>query len=168
MRPSSARRPWCCWSDLIRSEKQLLSSILYSVQVQANFNSGSLVVCARCCSLNTVACIRETSCPSLGLSEVSAQVPPRPQVPGPAHRPRADDGPVHGRHVRRGRPDDSGERVDRGTEFALSRVAARGQRLFISFRGQSLCRTSPRTPVADRHAGRVKWREAAGPAALRF
>ena len=76
------------------------------------------------------ACIRGASCPSLGLSEVSAQVSPRPQVPGPAHRSRADDGPVHGRHVRRGRPDDSRERVDRGTELTLPSPTKGRQRVF--------------------------------------
>ena len=35
-------------------------------QVQAPFNSWSLAVGARCCSLDTVECIRGTSCPGLG------------------------------------------------------------------------------------------------------
>ena len=33
------------------------------------FNSGSLEVCVRCCSLQSVECISRRSCPSLGLSE---------------------------------------------------------------------------------------------------
>ena len=36
------------------------------IKVQAPFNSWSLAVGARCCSLDTVACIARRSCPSLG------------------------------------------------------------------------------------------------------
>ena len=35
-------------------------------QLQAPFNLGSLVVGVGCCSLDTVECVRGTSCPSLG------------------------------------------------------------------------------------------------------
>ena len=39
------------------------------IKLQASFNLGPLVVGARCGSLQSVDCIRGTSCPSLGLSE---------------------------------------------------------------------------------------------------
>ena len=36
------------------------------IKVQVSFNSGSLVVCVRCCSLHSVECIPRRSCLSLG------------------------------------------------------------------------------------------------------
>ena len=39
------------------------------IKVQAPFNSWCVVVCVRCCSLDTVEWIPRRSCPSLGLSE---------------------------------------------------------------------------------------------------
>ena len=80
-------------------------------QVQAPFNSWSLAVGARCCSLDTVACIARRSCPSLGRkhesrdSLVDFHAVPHGRHENPARQDRAVRDEEHD-HQRRGEPEE--------------------------------------------------------------